>query len=69
ELDVDDIALEPLMPVHLAEGSWGDFLAKRDELDTFYAAKYQQASDEGKALRYTGQLSISDSGKVTAKVG
>ncbi|TMO67349.1 bifunctional aspartate kinase/homoserine dehydrogenase II [Pseudoalteromonas aurantia] len=69
ELDVDDIALEPLMPVYLAEGSWDDFLAKRDELDTFYAAKYQQASDEGKALRYTGQLSISDSGKVTAKVG
>jgi aspartokinase/homoserine dehydrogenase 2 len=69
DLDLEDIALEPLMPVHLADGDWGAFLAKREELDAFYADKYQQAAKLSKSLRYTGQLSINREGKVTAKVG
>lgn len=69
DLDVEDIALEPLMPVHLADGDWDSFLAKRKELDAFYADKYQHAAKLGKSLRYTGQLSINSLGKVTAKVG
>ncbi|MBQ4813405.1 bifunctional aspartate kinase/homoserine dehydrogenase II [Pseudoalteromonas luteoviolacea] len=69
ELDVDDIALEPLMPAHLAEGDWKAFLANKQDLDTFYATRAEQAEQEGKALRYTGALDIDEQGKVTAKVG
>ncbi|MAD88602.1 MAG: bifunctional aspartate kinase/homoserine dehydrogenase II [Pseudoalteromonas sp.] len=68
-LDVDDIGLEPLMPEHLAAGSWQDFLAKKDELDTFYETKFAQAKANNCELRYTGLLSIAEDGKVEAKVG
>ena len=68
-LDVDDIDLEPLMPEHLAAGSWQDFLAKKDELDAFYETKFAQAKANNCELRYTGLLSIAEDGKVDAKVG
>lgn len=68
-LDVDDIGLEPLMPEHLAAGSWQDFLAKKDELDAFYETKFAQAKASNCELRYTGLLSITEDGKVDAKVG
>ena len=68
-LDVDDIGLEPLMPEHLAAGSWQDFLAKKDELDVFYESKFAQAKANNCELRYTGLLSIAEDGKVDAKVG
>ena len=68
-LDVDDIGLEPLMPEHLAAGSWQDFLAKKDELDAFYETKFAQAKANNCELRYTGLLSIAEDGKVDAKVG
>ncbi|MCF2858872.1 bifunctional aspartate kinase/homoserine dehydrogenase II [Pseudoalteromonas sp. SMS1] len=69
ELDVEDIALEPLMPAHLAEGDWNTFLANRQDLDQFYAERAEQAQRDGKALRYTGALDLDEQGKVTAKVG
>ena len=68
-LDVDDIGLEPLMPEHLATGSWQDFLAKKSELDAFYETKFAQAKADDCELRYTGLLSIAEDGKVDAKVG
>ncbi|TMN94024.1 bifunctional aspartate kinase/homoserine dehydrogenase II [Pseudoalteromonas phenolica] len=68
-LDVDNIGLEPLMPEHLAAGSWQDFLAKKDELDAFYETKFAQAKANNCELRYTGLLSITEDGKVDAKVG
>ncbi|MFY8300675.1 bifunctional aspartate kinase/homoserine dehydrogenase II [Pseudoalteromonas sp. SS15] len=68
-LDVDNIGLEPLMPEHLATGSWQDFLAKKDELDAFYETKFAQAKANNCELRYTGLLSIAEDGKVDAKVG
>jgi aspartokinase/homoserine dehydrogenase 2 len=68
-LNVEDIALEPLMPEHLAAGSWQDFLTKKDELDAFYEAKFVQAKENDCELRYTGLLSIVEGGKVDAKVG
>ncbi|MCG7549713.1 bifunctional aspartate kinase/homoserine dehydrogenase II [Pseudoalteromonas sp. Of7M-16] len=69
ELDVEDIALEPLMPEHLAAGDWDSFLAKRQDLDAFYQSRYEQSQSEGKALRYTGALDIDEQGEVSAKVG
>jgi len=69
QLDIDDIELEPLMPEHLAHGSWQDFLAQKDELDTFYEAKYTEAKAKNCELRYTGLLSILDDGRIKAKVG
>ena len=68
-LNVQDIGLEPLMPEHLAKGSWQDFLAKKVELDAFYETKFAQAKETHCELRYTGLLSIAEDGKVDAKVG
>ncbi|KID58953.1 aspartate kinase [Pseudoalteromonas luteoviolacea] len=69
QLDVDDIALEPLMPEHLAQGDWDSFLADRASLDAFYHQRYEEAKLAGKSLRYTGALDINEQGKVSAKVG
>ncbi|MBD1583847.1 bifunctional aspartate kinase/homoserine dehydrogenase II [Pseudoalteromonas sp. S16_S37] len=68
-LDLADIELEPLMPDNLAHGSWDEFLACKEELDSFYGHLYQQAKAQDKVLRYTGSLQVSASGKATAKVG
>ncbi|CAM4069091.1 bifunctional aspartate kinase/homoserine dehydrogenase II [Pseudoalteromonas byunsanensis] len=68
-LDIEDIALEPLMPADMAHGSWDEFLARREQLDIFYADQYQQAKAQNKVLRYTGSLCLDEHAKVTAKVG
>ncbi|CAH9055127.1 Bifunctional aspartokinase/homoserine dehydrogenase 2 [Pseudoalteromonas sp. CIP111854] len=68
-LDLADIELEPLMPQELAQGSWDEFLTRREELDVFYEQQYQSALAQEKVLRYTGSLHVLESGKVKAKVG
>ncbi|KNC66721.1 bifunctional aspartate kinase/homoserine dehydrogenase II [Pseudoalteromonas ardens] len=69
QLELDDIALEALMPETLAEGSWEAFLARKDELDAFYQQRQEAAQAADKVLRYTGALEIDASGTVRAKVG
>ncbi|MEC4091216.1 bifunctional aspartate kinase/homoserine dehydrogenase II [Pseudoalteromonas rubra] len=69
QLELDDIALEALMPETLAEGSWDTFLARKDELDVFYQQRQEAAQAADKVLRYTGALEIDASGTVHAKVG
>ena len=69
DLSLEDIALEPLMPPHLANGNWDDFLTKRAELDDFYTEQFKKANQQGQSLRYTGILDLSTDGKVVAKVG
>ena len=68
ELDLNDIALAPLMPDELALGSWDDFLANKHKLDTFIEEHARNAKLQNAVLRYTGLLSI-EPDSVTAKVG
>ncbi|MFY8327865.1 bifunctional aspartate kinase/homoserine dehydrogenase II [Pseudoalteromonas sp. ZZD1] len=67
-LELDDIDLTALMPEQLAQGDWQSFLDNKQQLDSFIADKAKQASEQGKVLRYTGALSLTDN-KVTAQVG
>ena len=68
DLELDDIALTPLMPEQLAAGSWQDFLANKQLLDEFMTEKAAQAAAEGKVVRYTGAITLVDD-KVQAQVG
>ncbi|WP_404341285.1 bifunctional aspartate kinase/homoserine dehydrogenase II [Pseudoalteromonas mariniglutinosa] len=67
-LELDDIALTPLMPEQLAAGSWQDFIDNKHLLDEFIAAKAALAEQQNQLLRYTGALSI-NADSVTAQVG
>ncbi|MGO2076083.1 MAG: bifunctional aspartate kinase/homoserine dehydrogenase II, partial [Pseudoalteromonas sp.] len=67
-LELDDIALTPLMPEQLAGGDWQSFLDNKDLLDTFVAEKAAAAKAKNEVLRYTGALSLIN-GKVAAEVG
>lgn len=67
-LELDDIALTPLMPEQLAGGDWQSFLDNKYLLDSFVAEKAAIAEAKNEVLRYTGALSLLD-GKVTAQVG
>ncbi|KPW03599.1 bifunctional aspartate kinase/homoserine dehydrogenase II [Pseudoalteromonas sp. P1-8] len=67
DLELDDIALTPLMPEQLAAGSWQDFLANKQLLDEFMTEKAAQAAAEDKVVRYTGAITLVD-GKVQAQV-
>lgn len=68
DLELDDIALTPLMPEALAAGSWQDFLANKQLLDEFMTEKAAQAAAQDKVVRYTGAITLVD-GKVQAQVG
>ena len=68
DLELDDIALTPLMPEELATGSWQDFLANRHLLDAFIEEKAAIAQAENKVVRYTGAITLVD-GKAKAAVG
>ncbi|MCF2899631.1 bifunctional aspartate kinase/homoserine dehydrogenase II [Pseudoalteromonas sp. OFAV1] len=68
DLELDDIALTPLMPEQLAAGSWQDFLANKQLLDEFMTEKAAKAAAEDKVVRYTGAITLVD-GKVQAQVG
>ncbi len=68
DLDLNDIALSPLMPEALAVGSWQDFLANKQLLDEFMSEKSAQAAATDKVVRYTGAITIVE-GKVQAQVG
>ncbi|MCS4305973.1 aspartokinase/homoserine dehydrogenase 2 [Rheinheimera pacifica] len=66
-LELDDIKLQPLLPEGLEQGSWQDFWAQRDILDTALAAVFATAKAQGKVLRYVAVLSL-EHGKVSASV-
>lgn len=68
ELNLEDISLEALMPAELAQGSWDDFLASKESLNSFIKNHADAASAQNAVLRYTGLLAL-EQGKVTAKVG
>lgn len=68
ELNMEDIALSPLMPDELGEGSWEDFISNKAKLDTFIALHAQNAQLQNAVLRYTGLLYLNND-VLTAKVG
>jgi aspartokinase/homoserine dehydrogenase 2 len=63
-LDINDIALTPLLPAGLEQGSWDDFWQQRDVLDQALAATYASAKAEGKVLRYVATLTVTEQGPV-----
>lgn len=66
-LELDEIALQPLLPEGLEYGNWQDFWEKRDLLDQEFAAVFATAKAKGAVLRYVAVLSL-ESGKVKARV-
>ncbi|MCT6698824.1 bifunctional aspartate kinase/homoserine dehydrogenase II [Rheinheimera sp. 4Y26] len=63
-LDINDIALTPLLPLGLEQGSWDEFWVRRNELDSALAQTFTQATSEGKVLRYVATLTVTPQGPV-----
>ena len=61
-LDINDIALTPLLPQGLESGSWDEFWAKRDALDSAVAATFATAKAAGQVLRYVATLTVTSAG-------
>jgi aspartokinase/homoserine dehydrogenase 1 len=63
-LEIDDLAVESLVPDGLGEGSIDDFFDALPAHDEAMARRWQQAHDDGKILRYVGRLSAGDGASV-----
>lgn len=61
-LDINDIALTPLLPLGLEQGSWQQFWLQREALDQALATTYAKAKAEGKVLRYVATLTVTAQG-------
>ncbi|MBY5993164.1 bifunctional aspartate kinase/homoserine dehydrogenase II [Ferrimonas balearica] len=68
ELELEQVALESLVPEALRPLPLDQFLARIDELDRPLAEAVAAADAEGKVLRYTAALSL-EGGTLLAKVG
>jgi len=66
-LELDDIALQPLLPEGLEQGNWQQFWSQRAILDAEMAAVFATAQAAGRVLRYVASLSLQQ-GKVSATV-
>jgi homoserine dehydrogenase len=57
-IEMDDIRLEPMIPAEfLALPSVEEFMNRLPELDALFAEKVEQASAQGKVLRYMAEVS------------
>ncbi len=56
ELELADVAVEPLFPSPMASGTVDDFLAGLSALDAEMAGRVRAAHESGQALRYTAEL-------------
>ncbi|OBW94726.1 bifunctional aspartate kinase/homoserine dehydrogenase I [Gallibacterium salpingitidis] len=57
ELELSDIEVEGVLPKDFAKGkSTAEFMAMLPELDAEFAKRVKAAQDEGKVLRYVGQI-------------
>lgn len=63
-LELDDIAVESLVPSELSAGSIDEFLDALPRYDEAMRARWQAASDAGQVLRYVGRLSRDDGATV-----
>ncbi|MBY6019168.1 bifunctional aspartate kinase/homoserine dehydrogenase II [Halomonas denitrificans] len=67
-LELEQVALESLVPNALKDLPLDQFLARIDELDTPLADAVAEAAQTGKVLRYTAALSL-ESDRLVARVG
>jgi len=68
ELSLEDIDCKNLVPQALQDISTADFLARADELDSFFADALTAANNQNCCIRYVARLSVADDGKINAKV-
>ncbi len=66
-LELEDIALQPLLPDGLQQGSWQEFWSQRAVLDDAIAKVFAAAKEAGKVLRYVARLQLTQ-GTVRATV-
>lgn len=65
-LELEQIALQPLLPAELQQGDWQAFWQSREYLDHALHTAYVTAKAQGKVLRYVARLQVQPT--VTANV-
>lgn len=68
ELSLDDIECINLVPEPLQNVSKGEFLARANELDDYFATVLANATSQACCIRYVARLSVNNLGKIQAKV-
>ena len=56
KLELSDVLIESILPALYAEGSVDEFMAALPQLDDEFKAKVDQAAQNGKVLRYVGEI-------------
>lgn len=64
DMNLNDIAIEPLYPKEFANLPLNKFRERLPELDAAWKLKTEQAREKGKVLRYTGSVSVDGKAKV-----
>lgn len=68
DIELDDIAIESMVPQALRDIPLQEFLARVGEMDEVMSAQFEQASARNEVVRYVAQFTCND-GKLSAGVG